>query len=67
MGARQGARNAIAVVTATLILFGGQIATHWGLTAPFWFAGVGSAVTLAVLWRKLDLVVHADPAEPSDT
>ncbi len=46
---------------------GGQIATHWGLTAPFWFAGVGSAVTLAVLWRKLDLVVHADPAEPSDT
>ncbi|MCB0910896.1 MAG: C40 family peptidase [Propionibacteriaceae bacterium] len=34
MGARQGARNAIAVVTATLILFGGQIATPAEATPP---------------------------------
>ncbi len=38
---------------------GGFIATHWGLAAPFWFAGVGSALTLALLWRQLDLIVHA--------
>lgn len=37
---------------------GGLIATHWGLAAPFWFAAVGSALTLAALWRQLDHVVH---------
>lgn len=38
---------------------GGFIATHWGLAAPFWFAFAGSALTLVLLWRQLDLVVHA--------
>lgn len=42
---------------------GGVIATHWGLAAPFWFAFVGSALTLAALWRQLDLVVHAAEAD----
>jgi MFS family permease len=42
---------------------GGVIATHWGLAAPFWFAFVGSALTLAALWRQLDLVVHAAHAD----
>jgi MFS family permease len=42
---------------------GGFIATHWGLAAPFWFAFVGSALTLAALWRQLDLVVHAANAD----
>ncbi len=37
---------------------GGFIATHWGLAAPFWFAFGGSALTLALLWRQLDNVVH---------
>ncbi len=39
---------------------GGVIAERWGLTAPFWFAFVGSAITLAVLWRPLGQVAHAD-------
>jgi predicted MFS family arabinose efflux permease len=41
---------------------GGLIAERWGLLAPFWFAFVGSAVTLALLWRPLGAVAHADRA-----
>jgi hypothetical protein len=32
------------------------------LTAPFWFAFVGSGITLAVVWRQLALIAHADQA-----
>jgi predicted MFS family arabinose efflux permease len=39
---------------------GGPIAAYWGLTAPFWFAFVGSGVILALLWRSLAYVAHAD-------
>lgn len=39
---------------------GGLIADRWGLIAPFWFAFVGSAITLALLWRPLGQVAHAD-------
>jgi predicted MFS family arabinose efflux permease len=41
---------------------GGLIAGAWGVTAPFWFAGVGSAVILALIWRELDHIAHADEA-----
>ncbi len=43
-------------------LVGGVIATHWGVTAPFWFAFVGSALFLAAIWRQLVHVAHADEA-----
>lgn len=39
---------------------GGVIADRWGLTAPFWFAFVGSALTLALVWRQLAHIAHAD-------
>jgi predicted MFS family arabinose efflux permease len=39
---------------------GGLIADRWGLAAPFWFAFVGSAVTLALIWRSLGHIAHAD-------
>ena len=39
---------------------GGVIAEEWGLAAPFWFAFVGSGVTLALVWRSLDRIAHAD-------
>jgi MFS family permease len=39
---------------------GGPIADEWGLTAPFWVAFVGSGITLAVIWRSLSYVAHAD-------
>ena len=41
---------------------GGWIAETWGLTAPFWFAFVGSGLTLAVVWRQLGYVAHAEAA-----
>jgi predicted MFS family arabinose efflux permease len=39
---------------------GGVIAQEWGLTAPFWFAFVGSGLTLAVVWRQLGHIAHED-------
>jgi predicted MFS family arabinose efflux permease len=39
---------------------GGVLATHFGVTAPFWFAFVGSAVFVVVLWRELTRIAHAD-------
>ncbi len=41
---------------------GGGIAQTWGITAPFWFAFVGSAVLLALIWRELAHIAHADEA-----
>jgi MFS family permease len=41
---------------------GGAIAGLWGVTAPFWFAFVGSALILALIWRQLDNIAHADEA-----
>ncbi len=39
---------------------GGWIAHQWGLAAPFWFAFVGSGITLALVWRQLDHIAHAE-------
>ncbi len=39
---------------------GGLIASRWGVTGPFWFAFVGSAVILVALWRQLGNIAHAD-------
>lgn len=43
---------------------GGLLAQAWGITAPFWFAFVGSAVILSLIWRALIHIAHADQAEP---
>lgn len=39
---------------------GGLIAEHWGITAPFWVGFVGSVVLLALVWRQLAHIAHAD-------
>jgi predicted MFS family arabinose efflux permease len=39
---------------------GGVVARAWGVTAPFWFAFVGSALILGVIWRELTNIAHAD-------
>jgi predicted MFS family arabinose efflux permease len=39
---------------------GGTLATHYGVTAPFWFAFAGSAIFVAALWRELTRIAHAD-------
>ncbi len=39
---------------------GGGIAQRWGVTAPFWFAFVGSALFVVLIWRQLSHIAHAD-------
>jgi MFS family permease len=38
---------------------GGAIAEHWGILAPFWFAFVGSGLTLLLVWHQLGEIAHA--------
>lgn len=45
---------------------GGVIAQLWGPTAPWWFAFVGSAITLVIVWRSLRHIVAAPPVAQSD-
>jgi MFS family permease len=40
---------------------GGLLAQAWGLTAPWWFAFAGSAVTLALVWRSISHIAAAKP------
>lgn len=42
-------------------IVGGAIAEHWGVVAPFWFAFVGSGLTLLIVWRQLGAIAHAGP------
>jgi MFS family permease len=46
---------------------GGVLAQGWGLTAPFWFAFVGSGVTLALVWRQLAHIAHAEAHDATTT
>ena len=41
---------------------GGLLAKTSGITAPFWFGFVGSALLVAVLWRQFENIVHAGDA-----
>jgi predicted MFS family arabinose efflux permease len=43
---------------------GGVLARHWGLTAPFWFGFIGSALLLLLLWRELGNIAHAGEIAP---
>jgi MFS family permease len=45
---------------------GGLLAKFWGLTGPFWFAFVGSALILVTIWRELGHIAHAQP-EPASS
>ncbi len=38
---------------------GGLLARNYGITAPFWFGFIGSALLVVVLWRRFDNIVHA--------
>jgi MFS family permease len=44
---------------------GGLLARSFGITAPFWFAFVGSALLVIVLWRQFDHIVHAGEEAPA--
>jgi MFS family permease len=42
---------------------GGLLARELGLTAPFWFGFVGSALLVALLWRQFRHIAHDPVAE----
>jgi len=44
---------------------GGLLARTFGITAPFWFGFLGSALLVAVLWRQFALIAHAGEAPGS--
>ncbi|WP_372593942.1 MFS transporter [Actinotalea sp.] len=60
---RVGSVNLVGVFGGLVIGsgLGGVIAHRWGVTGPFWFAFVGSAVFLAILWRQMAHIAHDAP------
>ncbi len=42
------------------LAIGGLLASRYGVTAPFWFAFIGSAVFVCLLWRELSRIAHTD-------
>jgi MFS family permease len=63
---RVGGVYRVAIVGGIVIgtPLGGLLAKTFGITAPFWFGFVGSAVLVAVLWRQFDHIVHAGDQPP---
>ncbi len=59
---RVGSVYGVAIFAGIVVgsALGGVLAEHWGVTAPFWFAFVGSGLTLLLVWRQLDHIAHAD-------
>lgn len=57
---RVGSVNAIGTFGGMVIgaAIGGPIAGHWGVTAPFWFAFVGSGLFVILIWRQLTAIAH---------
>jgi predicted MFS family arabinose efflux permease len=62
---RVGSLYAIGVMGGMVLgqALGGAIARIWGVTGPFWFAFVGSAVILALIWPQLTHIAHEDEDE----
>jgi predicted MFS family arabinose efflux permease len=47
---------------------GGLLAKGFGITAPFWFGFVGSAILVIVLWREFRHIAHDErPVAPAAT
>jgi MFS family permease len=42
---------------------GGLLAREFGITAPFWFGFIGSAILVVLLWRQFDNIVHASEVQ----
>jgi predicted MFS family arabinose efflux permease len=59
---RVGAVNLMGVYGGLVVgaAIGGVIAQRWGVTAPFWFAFVGSAVFVVLIWGQLSHIAHDD-------
>lgn len=59
---RVGSVNMLGVCGGLVIgaAIGGQLARHWGVTAPFWFAFAGSALFVVLIWHQLRHIAHDD-------
>jgi MFS family permease len=44
---------------------GGLLAKNFGITAPFWFGFIGSALLVIVLWREFRHIAHDDQVVPA--
>jgi len=64
---RVGAVNLVGVYGGLVVgaAVGGVLAQRWGVTAPFWFAFVGSALFVVLIWRQLSLIAHDDDLSPA--
>ncbi|WP_040162710.1 MFS transporter, partial [Microbacterium gorillae] len=65
---RIGSVNMVGVFAGLVIgqAIGGVLAQAFGLTAPWWFAFAGSALTLVLVWRSLaHIAADAEPAPDS--
>ena len=58
---RVGSINAFCLYGGLVVgaAIGGVLATHFGVTAPFWFAFAGSAASVVLLWRELTRIAHS--------
>ncbi|MDD7930262.1 MFS transporter [Microbacterium thalli] len=45
---------------------GGVIAQVWGPTGPWWFAFVGAAITLVLVWRPITHIAAAKPVDDDE-
>jgi predicted MFS family arabinose efflux permease len=45
---------------------GGVLAQRYGITAPFWFAFVGSAIFVVLIWHQLRHIAHTDEQDAPD-
>ncbi len=41
---------------------GGLLASAFGITAPFWFGFIGSALLVAILWQQFEHIAHSAEA-----
>jgi MFS family permease len=59
---RVGSVYMLCVMGGMLIgsFLGGLIANWGGIAAPWWFAFIGSGLTLLLVWRELGHIAHAD-------
>lgn len=60
--------NMVGVFAGLVIgqFLGGVLAQLFGLTAPWWFAFGGSAVTLLLVWRSISHIAAAKPVLDAD-
>ena len=61
---RVGSVNLVGVYGGLVVgsAVGGLIARQWGVTAPFGFAFVGSAIVVVLIWGQLRHIAHTDEA-----